>query len=203
LDSNRPNNAIEYSEHRGDPKKGRTTLVNWDTLCQVFEAWSKLIKAEQSTVLHEDVKQHRNFTSIINTISPMFQVIYNQALKAENNFLSEVCGMAYRKAFEFLLKDFLIYTNKLTKSEANDIFKLQICVDKLKENYIMHKLASYTAYLGNDFSHYYRKWVSKEVSDLKEMIDILVDWIDTTESHNQKLQSIEMKAGEKVKEFIS
>ena len=48
------------------------------------------------------------FSDRISSLSPKFVEIYNQAEKAEQWGLSEICGMGYRKALEFLVKDFAI-----------------------------------------------------------------------------------------------
>src|SRR5947209_9012383 len=44
----------------------------------------------------------------ISNISPNFHKIYNEAYKAEQFGLMEICGVGYRKALEFLIKDYLI-----------------------------------------------------------------------------------------------
>ena len=37
----------------------------------------------------------------------MFLTIYNQSLSAEDNNLDQIAGIGYRKALEFLIKDYL------------------------------------------------------------------------------------------------
>jgi hypothetical protein len=198
---NKPSTSVNFFEFNGGSNSSQAATTTWEKMYEYYDSWLKLIKQEQAIVLYEDLKKHIDFSSTINSISPTFSKIYNQALKSENDFLDEICGMGYRKAFEFLLKEYLIYLGNLTSKEANDITQLRLCVDKLNENYIIQKLAKYTAYLGNDFSHYYRKWINQEIADLKEMINLLVDWIDTTESHKQKLLEIEAKAQLKIDGF--
>jgi hypothetical protein len=55
-------------------------------------------------------------------------VIYTQAHAAEALELTEICGVGYRKALEFLIKDYLI-TKKPEKSD--DIRKMLLggCID--------------------------------------------------------------------------
>ena len=48
------------------------------------------------------------FSEIITSISPQFASIYNQAYHAEQMDLDQICGVGYRKALEFLIKDYLI-----------------------------------------------------------------------------------------------
>jgi len=50
----------------------------------------------------------RDFSTTISGISFDFPKIYNQALAAENAGLDQICGTGYRKALEFLVKDYLI-----------------------------------------------------------------------------------------------
>jgi hypothetical protein len=106
----------------------------------------------------------------------------------------EICGMGFRKAFEFLVKDYLIFLGKMTLTEAQNEVKLQNCIKLLNESTIIQKLATHIGYLGNDFSHYYRKWDDKEIKDLKEMIYVLVTWIDTNVSYSNSLLLIEKKS---------
>jgi hypothetical protein len=51
------------------------------------------------------------FSQIIRGISPDYCEIYNQAHKAEQANLELVAGPGYRKALEFLIKDYLLRTH--------------------------------------------------------------------------------------------
>ena len=53
----------------------------------------------------------KEFSEIIKTISPQFSIIYNQAYFAEQNKLNQITGVGYRKALEFLMKDYAIKNN--------------------------------------------------------------------------------------------
>jgi hypothetical protein len=55
------------------------------------------------------------------TISPDFCAIYNEAQKAEQLQLLLVCGPGYRKALEFLIKDYV----SLLHSSAQDKEKIE------------------------------------------------------------------------------
>lgn len=131
------------------------------------------------------------FSDIINTISPKFEIIYIEALSAEQRSMNEICGMGFRKAFEFLLIDYLFYKNILSNEEqARQLNELSKFIALLKDEIVIHKLLGYTAWVGNEFCHYFRRWETKEVSDLKEMIQIIVEWIETKE----KLIQLEKKS---------
>lgn len=55
--------------------------------------------------------KEREFDAKLKKVSPQFVKVYNQALKAEEFSLDEIAGLGYRKALEFLIKDFAIYNN--------------------------------------------------------------------------------------------
>src|ERR1700722_3371679 len=48
-----------------------------------------------------------SFSEHIRDISPMFCEIYSEADKAEKSQLLQICGVGYRKALEFLIKDYV------------------------------------------------------------------------------------------------
>lgn len=74
-----------------------------------------------SSVIYEtfpSFNRDKSFSDAIKKISPDFVRIYNQALKAENSNLTDICGPGYRKSLEFLIKDlqFLIIRQNGKKS---------------------------------------------------------------------------------------
>lgn len=114
-----------------------------------------------------------NFNEKIAVISPKFIEIYTQSQIAENNNLLEIAGMGYRKALEFLIKDYLIKIK--FKDDADSIEKvkkemLSPSIKRLDENSIID-IAKYASWLGNDETHYTRKHEEKSVDDLKELIE--------------------------------
>jgi hypothetical protein len=50
--------------------------------------------------------QAKAFEKIVTDVSPQFAPIYNQAFQAEQLALDQICGPGYRKALEFLIKDY-------------------------------------------------------------------------------------------------
>lgn len=50
----------------------------------------------------------KEFDQTIKDISPSFVQIFNEAYSAEQINLSHISGMGYRKALEFLIKDYVI-----------------------------------------------------------------------------------------------
>lgn len=111
----------------------------------------------------------------IAAISPMFVKIFNQGLKAEAENLDEIVGIGYRKALEYLIKDYLI----LKKPEEEEIIKTSFlgkCIDMI-ENVNIRNMAKGATWLGNDETHYVKKWENKDIKDLKNMIDLTLSWM--------------------------
>lgn len=114
------------------------------------------------------------FPSQIQNISERFISIYNQSLKAEKSGLNELTGMGYRKALEFLVKDYAIY---LYPSETAKIQKmsLQDALTKL-DTHDIKVLGQVSIKIGNDETHYYKKhdW---DIADMKSYISTICTFI--------------------------
>ena len=125
-----------------------------------------------------------HFSDNIVSLSPSFVEIYNQAETAENNGLTEICGLGYRKALEFLVKDFAIHNNA-DDEERIKAMSLSQCITNYCNNEYISPLAKRSARLGNDEAHYIRKHEDYDVSDMKRFITALISFIDmflTTEA---------------------
>jgi len=116
------------------------------------------------------------FNEEISKISPMFSQIYNDALNAENQGLITICGMGYRKAVEFIIKDYLI---NCKNEDAELIKKLELgrCINEKIQDGNIKLVASRCAWLGNDQSHYFNKHPEVGIDILKKLIDAIVYWI--------------------------
>ena len=112
----------------------------------------------------------------INKISPDFASVYREAEEAELRNLKLVCGPGYRKALEFLIKDYVI---KLNRDRAEEIKKLILgkCISEFVKNEKVKEVAARAVWLGNDETHYLRKWEDKDLQDLKNLISLTVHWI--------------------------
>lgn len=118
----------------------------------------------------------RDFENEILEISPNFVNIYKQAEIAENRNLNEICGPGYRKALEFLIKDYLV---SIKPDEQDEIEKslLMSCINNYVDNTNIKECAKRAVWLGNDETHYKRKWEEKDINDLKSIIDLTLFWI--------------------------
>lgn len=115
---------------------------------------------------------------IISDISPSFIKIYNQSVFAEANNLGQIAGVGYRKALEFLIKDYLISktTDKNKISNIKHKF-LGKCINEDIDNPQLKIVASRAVWLGNDQTHYEQLFDDKDISDLKRLIRLTVHWI--------------------------
>lgn len=102
-------------------------------------------------------------------ISPAFTEIYEQAALAEAAGLSEICGMGYRKALEFLIKDFAIHMEPDKEEQIKKASLSQVIANHISERKIKI-LAERSAWLGNDETHYVRKHQDYSLSDLKAFL---------------------------------
>lgn len=118
------------------------------------------------------------FSDNISRVSPRFVDIYNQAYQAEQLHLNDISGMGYRKALEFLVKDYLIFKSPDSKDEIERI-GLSPCIDKLHTiNPSLKDIAKRAAWLGNDETHYIRLHMNYSTDDLKRFINAMVTLID-------------------------
>lgn len=112
----------------------------------------------------------------IHKLSPKFVEIFHQAETAENSGLSELCGIGYRKALEFLIKDYVISIHPESKDDIESSF-LGKCIDTYIDNPKIKALAKASSWIGNDETHYVRRNSDYNVKDLKRFISAAVTFI--------------------------
>lgn len=131
------------------------------------------------------------FSEIVTSISPKFASIYNQAYHAEQMDLDQICGVGYRKALEYLIKDYLL--SKETDEHVIENIKkkfLSNCIQENVQNDNIKQVAKRAVWLGNDETHYVRQWEDKDVQYLKKLIDLTVRWIENEIETERVLQEI-------------
>lgn len=118
----------------------------------------------------------QQFEANIEGLSPQFVKIYNQALEAESRQLDEIAGIGYRKALEFLVKD---YCKHAHPDESDEIERtwLKTCIVKFIPQQSIQTLASRAAWIGNDEAHYTRKHEDRDIADMKSFIQAMVHYI--------------------------
>jgi len=133
--------------------------------------WDFDYKTSQGNLIRKD------FNDVVIEISSMFETIYNEAYSAEQQNLMEISGVGYRKALEFLIKDYLISNDEKSKDKIQKM-RLGNCINDLVEDKRIKSVAKRAVWLGNDETHYLRKWEGKDLTDLKKLIDLTVHWIE-------------------------
>lgn len=120
----------------------------------------------------------RDFPQTIADISPEFIEIYKQSLLAEGSGLNKIAGVGYRKALEFLIKDYLVdeYPDRDEEIKKKALGK---CIDEDVTNSNIKLVAKRATWIGNDETHYTRVWIDKDLNDLKMLIDLTVHWLDS------------------------
>jgi hypothetical protein len=121
--------------------------------------------------------QDKRFSDNITSTSPLFSVIYNQSFAAEQNELLEICGVGYRKALEFLIKDYSIFYHPDDKDKIKKM-PLSQCIEQYTTDARVKLVAKRAVWLGNDETHYIRKWEEKSLQDLKILISLAIHWIE-------------------------
>lgn len=112
----------------------------------------------------------------VQILSPAFIQIYTQAVMAEKLKLNELTGMGYRKALEFLIKDYLV--SKFPDKEHEIKAKYLVpCIKEYIEDTRIKGMAERAAWLGNDETHYFRKWQDKDLEDLKSLLRLTLHWL--------------------------
>ena len=122
------------------------------------------------------VPQKVKFDNLINNLSPNFVNIYNEAHIAEESGLNSICGIGYRKSVEFLIKDYCMHTNP-NDSDKIKIMPLGQVIDAFISALNLKNLAKASAWLGNDETHYIKKFENRDINDLKKFINATVAYI--------------------------
>lgn len=112
-------------------------------------------------------------------LSPDYCELLNQSETAEAYRLNQIAGVGYRKSLEFLIKDYTISKNPgkeedITKQFLGNVINNYISDENIKE------CARRAAWLGNDETHYVRKWEEKDIEDLKTLIKLTQTWMHTS-----------------------
>lgn len=118
------------------------------------------------------------FPEIISTLSQNFISIFNEAEEAKQRGLLQIAGPGYRKAFEFLIKDYAKQISnedihkEIEKTPSNSV------VNKFIQDPRIQSVAKRALWLGNDETHYLRKWENHDITDLLMLINLTINWIE-------------------------
>ncbi len=161
----------------------RCTNQNCQELFIASYLRTNLIDGSRHTYFLESVSPvaaiANEFPEAVAKISPMFVTVFNQAIHAEAQGLDQLVGIGLRKALEFLIKDYATEKNNDDFEKINEIRQKQLgpCIDTFVEDANIKQCAKRAAWLGNDETHVVRKWESRDIGDLKTLIQLTVNWI--------------------------
>ena len=117
------------------------------------------------------------FSEAISTLSPTFVSIFTEATEAMYLGLKQVAGPGYRKSFEFLIKDYAKSLAPTKEKEIESKFSGAVVKDFIPDARIQ-AVATRCLWLGNDETHYLRKWTDHDVGDLVTLIKLTTHWIE-------------------------
>jgi hypothetical protein len=155
-------------------------LLEEDDEIESFEFYGVLPSMFRKPDLSEEITQ----------LSPNFAEIYGQAAAAEHYMLNQIAGVGYRKALEFLIKDYCIYRHPDKKEEIKAKF-LDKCIKTYVDDANIKDCAELATWLGNDETHYVRRWEDKDIKDLKALVNLTMTWIQTnllTEKYRKEMK---------------
>lgn len=164
----------------GEESNDKIALVIYTTTCcnNYFSATYK-IDSERNT---EFLCQYPSSKVVqlpdsISELSPRFINLYNQVASAEQQNHLELAGTGYRNSMEILIKDFAII--KLGK-DPNEVCKLNLyeSIKKYLPDSDLTTAANVIRILGNDYTHYKRKYENIEFETLKRYFQILLTEIE-------------------------
>jgi hypothetical protein len=118
-----------------------------------------------------------NYPATVSSLSPTFVIVANQSETAAGYGLDQLHGMGLRKALEFLVKDFAISQQP---DKAEEIKKSQLgnCIKTYIADANVKACAELATWLGNDETHYVRKWETKDITDLHRLVHLTVNAVD-------------------------
>lgn len=111
------------------------------------------------------------FSPVIQSLSPDFVEIYKQALSAELSGLDRIAGVSYRRAVEFLIKDFCICKHPEKADDIKSKFLGEVINTYLKAFPKILSLTTACTWIGNDETHYVRRHLDRDINDLKQFIE--------------------------------
>jgi len=182
----------------------KSNMVTYITIATVFAAIGYLVGVMIAARRHvkagmfDEIERHHRtemrriigqvapkFPESIRVLSPGFCEIYVQANDAESYRLSEVCGLGYGRALEFLVKD---YAKTLRPEDARQIetTTLASCITTYITDPAIQEAARLATWLRNDQAHYVRRFQDKDIPDLKRLITMMLAFIEENNQRKKK-----------------
>ena len=119
---------------------------------------------------------------VLAEFSPRFIELYNQALRAEFAGDIDLAATGYRHALECMVKDYAI---KRLEKDHDEVCRKSLC-QAIGEYFDsdMVKTADVVRILGNDYTHYERRYPDLDFEVLKKYMEIVIRLVETKELIN-------------------
>jgi len=113
---------------------------------------------------------------------------YLQSLIAENSGLDELAGMGYRKAIEYLVKDWAIQNKPEDKSKIENSWLGAVINDYYSGD--LKEILERATWLGNDQAHYNKIFEEYDIDILKELIELIMVELDRQYKKRHYIETI-------------
>lgn len=113
----------------------------------------------------------------VKALSPNFAEAYSQSETAESQQLFQICGVGYRKALEYLVKDYLCHKHP----ECTEDIRSELLAASIKriDDSRIKTLAERSTWIGNDETHYVKKHEDLDLDDMKRFITALLTYVES------------------------
>ena len=134
-------------------------------------------KHEYDPIIYPSIAFTPYTNDILEEISPRFIDMYNQALQSEFYENMELAAIGYRSALEILVKDYAI---KELKQNPKEVISKKLCaaIGTYLNQEELVKTADVVRILGNDYTHYERKYPQHDFALLKGYMNIFLQQIE-------------------------
>lgn len=157
-------------------------IISFIGNCCSTPFYATYIQADKSNFKLLDIFPHLKPTilpeNIIN-LSSRFSELYYQSYTAEQNNHLELAGSGYRNSIEILIKDFAIKKLNASEKEVCKMSLYDVIGKYLNEVNIEPVAADVIRVLGNDYTHYERKYNDIDFIVVKKYLEIFINQIET------------------------
>lgn len=142
-----------------------------------FIGYYGLINTKELKALKPQRSEVTSIPESVPELSPSFVSIYQEADEARVHGLNQIAGPGYRKAFEFLIKDYAKSLKPDDKERVESLFSGNVLKEFVADPRIQ-SVAKRALWLGNEETHYLKKWVAHDINDLTTLIRLAINWIE-------------------------